>query len=74
MSGYAWFVSYVYLTRTQPNPFGYVTPGEGTSFFNKGNKSRFPRQAYILTRSSSPEHLLQFTFQINRRDCSSWTT
>ena len=29
MSGYAWFVSYVYLARTQPNPFGYVAPEEG---------------------------------------------
>ena len=71
MSGYAWFVSYVHLTGTQPNPFGYVAPGEGTSIFNKGNRSRFPRQAYILTRSSLPEHLLQLTIQINRRDCSS---
>lgn len=71
MSGCAWFVSYVYLACTQPNPFGYVAPGEGTSFFSKGNRSQFPLQAYILTRSSLPEHLLQFTFQINRRDCSS---
>lgn len=71
MSGNAWFVSYDYLACTQPNPFSYVAPGEATSFFNKGNRSRFARQAYILTRYTLPEHLRQFTFQINRHDCSS---